>query len=368
MAGNSFGEAFRITTAGESHGRGNLVIIDGCPPGLALDEGDVAAELARRRPGHNPLVSTRSEEDRPEILSGVFEGRTTGTSLAILVVNADARSTDYDALRDAYRPGHADHTYEAKYGLRDHRGGGRASARETVARVAAGAVAKKLIRAAFGGEVLGWVSQVGVIRACVDADRVSAREIEELPDGSPNHVRCPDVDVYPAMVASIEEARRERDSLGGVAAFVARNVPAGLGEPVFDKLKADFGKALFSIPAVVGVEYGAGFEGATMRGSEHNDPFVPGPTITTETNHHGGMLGGISSGMPIFLRAAVKPPSSLPREQRSVTASGAATTVTTMGRHDPCVLPRFVPIAEAMLALVLADHWIRWCGQRSALG
>ncbi len=368
MPGNSFGEAFRITTAGESHGPGNLVIIDGCPPGLHLSPGDVAAELARRRPGRSPLASTRAEEDAPEILSGVFEGRTTGTSLAILVRNTDARSEDYDALKASYRPGHADFTYDAKYGIRDPRGGGRASARETVARVAAGAVAKKLILAAFGGEVLGWVTQIGTLQASVDPQSVSARAIEELPDGSPNHVRCPDLEASRAMAQAIEDARREGDSLGGVAAFVARNVPAGLGEPVFDKLKADLAKALFSIPAVIGVEYGSGFEGAKLRGSQHNDAFVAGPTVTTATNRHGGMLGGISSGMPILLRAAVKPVSSLPRPQSSVSATGEPVTVITTGRHDPCVLPRFVPIGEAMVALVLADHWLRWCGQRSAFG
>ncbi len=368
MPGNSFGEAFRITTAGESHGPGNLVVIDGCPPGLALAPLDIAAELKRRRPGQNPLVTTRTEDDAPEILSGVFEGRTTGTSLAILVRNADVRSQDYDALRDSYRPGHADFTYAEKYGVRDHRGGGRASARETVARVAAGAVAKKLLRAAFGGQVLGWVCQVGTVRAAIDPDAVVTTDVEEVPDGGPNFVRCPDPAAYGAMVSAIEQARREGDSLGGVAEFVARNVPAGLGEPVFDKLKADLAKALFSIPAVLGVEYGSGFAGAAMRGSEHNDAFAGGTGVVTETNRHGGMLGGISSGMPIVLRAAVKPTSSVARPQRSVTSEGAPTIVTTTGRHDPCVLPRFVPIGEAMIAIVLADHWIRWRGQRGALG
>jgi chorismate synthase len=367
VPGNSFGEAFRVTTAGESHGPANVVVIDGCPPGLALDEADLAAELARRKPGQSRLVSQRSESDVPEILAGVFEGRTTGTSLAILIRNADARGKDYEPLRDVYRPGHADYSYDAKYGLRDHRGGGRASARETVARVVAGAVAKKLIKTAFGARVIAWVSQIGSLSATVDALSVTAEGVERFADGSPNLVRCPDHAVAVQMVAAIDEARSARDSLGGVAEIVATGVPAGLGEPVFDKLKADLAKALFSIPAVVGVEYGSGFRAAAMRGSEHNDPFVPGPPIATEGNRHGGMLGGISTGMPILLRAAVKPTSSLAREQRTVTSRGEPTKVVTTGRHDPCVLPRFVPIAEAMVAIVLADHWIRWCGQRQAL-
>jgi chorismate synthase len=368
VSGNSFGQAFRITTAGESHGPANVVIIDGCPPGLPLSREEIAAELARRRPGQSRLVTQRAEADVPEILSGVFEGKSTGTSIAILIRNADARGKDYEPLRDVYRPGHADYGYDAKYGLRDHRGGGRASARETVARVAAGAIAKKLIGAAFGGTVIGWVAQVGSVRAAVDPLAVSLDVVERLPDGSPNAVRCPDPDAAARMVAAIEEAKSARDSLGGIAEITARGVPAGLGEPVFDKLKADLAKALFSIPAVVGVEYGSGFAAAAMRGSEHNDPFVPGPRgPITESNRHGGMLGGISSGMPILLRAAVKPTSSLPREQRTVNTRGEATTVITKGRHDPCVLPRFVPIAEAMVAIVLADHWIRWRGQRGAI-
>ena len=367
MPGNSFGEAFRVTTAGESHGPANVVIIDGCPPGLPLSLEEIAAELARRKPGQSRLTTRRAEADAPEILAGVFEGKTTGTSIAILIANRDAKSKDYEALREVYRPGHADFTYDAKYGRRDHRGGGRASARETVARVAAGAVAKKLIATAFGGHVLGWVAQVGAVRARIDPQTVTLEAVEQLPDGSPNIVRCPDPAAAAQMIAAIDGARRDRDSLGGVAEIVATGIPAGLGEPVFDKLKADLAKALFSIPAVVGVEYGSGFAAASMRGSEHNDPFIPGPPIATDGNRHGGMLGGISSGMPIFLRAAVKPTSSLPREQRTVTAAGNATTVATKGRHDPCVLPRFVPIAEAMVALVLADHWIRWRGQRESL-
>lgn len=373
MAGNSFGQAFRVTTAGESHGPGNVVIIDGCPPGIELAVEDLQVDLARRRPGQSKVVTQRQEADEPEILSGVFEGRTTGTSIAILVRNTDQRSRDYTEIAQTYRPGHADYTFDAKYGFRDYRGGGRSSARETVARVAAGAVAKKLIREAFGGEVLAYVKQVGPLVAEVDPDAVTFDQIERLPDGEPNIVRCPDPAVAGQMVDFIQALRKDQDSIGGTAEIVARNVPAGLGEPVFDKLKADLAKALFSLPAVLGVEYGVGFGCATLRGSENNDPFVTKTTAdgrvvtTTESNRHGGMLGGISSGLPIVLRAAVKPTSSLPREQRTVTRSGEETTIRTKGRHDPCLLPRFIPMAEAMVALVLADHWLRWRGQMEGL-
>jgi chorismate synthase len=365
MAGNSFGEVFRITTAGESHGPANLVIVDGCPPGLELTEEDLYADLARRKPGQSAVVTQRREADTPEILSGVFEGRTTGTSIAILIRNQDQRSRDYEEIKDRYRPGHADFTYDRKYGARDFRGGGRASARETVARVAAGAIAKKLIFDAFGGRVVGYTKQVGPIIAHVDDPAsVTLEQVEKLPDGAPNIVRCPDARVAPKMVELIEQARKELDSIGGVAEIVAAGVPAGLGEPVFDKLKADLGKALLSLPAVLGVEYGIGFRCATLRGSENNDLFVnTGGNIETQTNRHGGMLGGISSGMPIVLRAAVKPTSSLPRPQLTVTRSGESTEIRTLGRHDPCLLPRFVPMAEAMVALVLTDHWLRWCAQ-----
>jgi chorismate synthase len=368
MAGNSFGQALRITTAGESHGPGNVVIIDGCPPGIGLQVEDLLADLARRRPGQSKIVSQRQEEDAPEILSGVFEGRTTGTSIAILVRNTDQRARDYSDIRDKYRPGHADYTYDCKYGIRDYRGGGRASARETVIRVAAGVVAKKLISAACGGRVVGYVKQVGPIVAEVpDPAAVALEQVEQLPDGSPNSVRCPDAQAAAAMLKLIEQVRKDRDSVGGIAEVVATGIPAGLGEPVFDKLKADLGRALLSVPAVLGVEYGVGFGSAALRGSECNDEFMISPDggarVGTLTNRHGGMLGGISSGLPIVLRAAVKPTSSLPREQRTVTRDHTPTTITTRGRHDPCLLPRFVPIAEAMVALVLADHWLRWRGQ-----
>ena len=419
MPGNSFGQAFRITTAGESHGAGNLVIVDGCPPGLPLGVEDLLPDLARRRPGQSAIVTQRDEPDAPEILSGVFEGRTTGTSIAILIRNRDQRSRDYSAIQDKYRPGHADHTYDAKYGFRDYRGGGRSSARETSVRVAAGAIAKKLIAERFGGRVVGYVKQVGDVMAEVpDPSAVTLDRVERLPDGRPNIVRCPNAAAAERMVALIEKMRAAQNSIGGVAEIVATGVPAGLGEPVFDKLKADLGKALFSLPAVLGVEYGVGFGCATLRGTESNDVFysagsgagapgsasagsgagAPGsdetpprgdetvsggdqggsgdagpaaspagrgpgvPHIATRTNRHGGMLGGISSGMPIVLRAAVKPTSSLPQQQQTVTRDGEPTTIATKGRHDPCLLPRFIPMAEAMVALVLADHWLRWRG------
>lgn len=367
MPGDSFGHTFRISTAGESHGPGNVVIIEGCPPGVGLTEADLAKDLARRRPGQSRIVTPRDEPDVPEILSGVFEGQTTGTAIAILIRNTDQRGRDYADIKDKYRPGHADYTYDAKYGARDYRGGGRSSARETSVRVAAGVVAKKVIASAFGGTVVGYVRQVGSIVADVpDPAAVTLDQVETLPSGEPNIVRCPDPDRAAEMVALIEQVREQRDSIGGVAEIVATGVPAGLGEPVFDKLKADLAKALFSLPAVLGVEYGIGFGAATLRGSENNDLFFvadtagAGSTIATRSNRHGGMLGGISSGMPIVLRAAVKPTSSLPQEQPTVTRSGEPTTVSTKGRHDPCLLPRFVPMAEAMVAIVLADHWLRW--------
>jgi len=371
MPGNTFGHSFRITTAGESHGPGNVVIIDGVPSGIPLSVDDLRVDLRRRRPGQSPLVTQRQEEDEPEILAGVFDGRTTGTSIAILIRNTDQRSGDYSDIRDKYRPGHADYTFDARYGFRDYRGGGRSSARETTARVAAGVIAKKLIAQEFGGEVIGYVAQVGSIRAHVpQPELVTLQQVETLPDGSPNFVRCPDYAAAAKMVALIDEVRRDTDSIGGISEIVATNIPAGLGEPVFDKLKADLAKALFSLPAVLGVEYGIGFRCAEMRGSENNDIFVAeaseaGPKIHTTTNRHGGMLGGISSGMPIVLRAAIKPTSSLAKEQATVTRDGQPTTIRTKGRHDPCLLPRFVPMGEAMVAIVIADHWLRWKAVRS---
>lgn len=360
MAGNSFGQLFRITTAGESHGPGNIVIIDGVPPGMDLSEDDLRPDLARRRPGQSKLVTQRQESDEPQILSGVFEGRTTGTSIAILIPNTDQRSHDYSDIKDKYRPGHADYTFDQKYGFRDYRGGGRSSARETTARVAAGAVAKKFLAECFGVNILAYVTQVGDIKADIpNPAAVTLEQIEATP------VRCPDPAAAEKMIDLITDIRAQEDSIGGVSEIVATGVPAGWGEPVFDKLKADLGKALFSLPAVVGVEYGAGFSVATARGSENNDIFVTTPEgISTETNRHGGMLGGISSGLPIVLRCAIKPTSSLSREQPTVTRDGQTTTIATKGRHDPCLLPRFAPMAEAMVAITLADHALRQRAQR----
>ena len=374
MAGNSFGQAFRITTAGESHGPGNVVIIDGVPPGIPISVEDLLVDLNRRKPGQSKIVTQRKEADHPEILSGVFEGITTGTSLAILIRNEDQRSKDYSDIKDKYRPGHADYTYDAKYGFRDYRGGGRSSARETNVRVAAGVVAKKILSAAFGGRIIGYVTQVGHLKAKIsDPTSITAAQVETFSDGSLNPVRCPDRDLARQMFDFIDSVRKDGDSIGGVAEIAAINVPAGLGEPVFDKLKADIAKALFSIPAVLGVEYGSGFGCATMRGSENNDHFIAeesdesgASVIGTDTNRHGGNLGGISTGQPLVFRAAVKPTSSLLIEQPTVTSQGEATTIRTKGRHDPCLLPRFVPIAEAMIAITLADHWLRWRAQCAA--
>jgi len=374
MPGNSFGQSFRITTAGESHGPGNVVIIDGVPSGIPLSVDDLRPDLARRRPGQSHIVTQRDEADEPEILSGVFEGRTTGTSLAILIRNTDQRSKDYSDIKDVYRPGHADYTFDAKYGFRDYRGGGRSSARETTARVAAGAVAKKFLSMAVGARIVAYVVQVGDIRAEIgDPAAVTLEQVETLPDGSPNIVRCPDPAAAGRMVSLIEQVRKEGDSIGGAAEIVATGIPAGLGEPVFDKIKADLAKALFSLPAVLGVEYGIGFGCVEMRGSAHNDLFMRGPdardgsrTIQTRTNRHGGMLGGITTGMPVVLRAAVKPTSSLPIPQDTVTKDAEPASIRTKGRHDPCLLPRFIPMAEAMVAIVVADHLLRWQGQRSS--
>jgi chorismate synthase len=380
MAGNTFGKLFRVTTAGVSHGPGYLCIIDGCPAGLDLSVEDLLPDLARRRPGQSKLTTQRDEADTPEIWSGVFEGKTDGTPIGLLFRNADQRSSDYSDIKEKYRPGHADFTFDAKYGVRDYRGGGRSSARETICRVAAGAVAKKLL-AREGIRVLGYVRQVGPVTADIpDPTAITLDQVEATP------VRCPVPAAAAAMIELIETVRKDRDSIGGVCELVAVGVPPGLGEPVFDKLKADLGKALLSLPAVLGFEYGAGFAVANLRGSQNNDAFVPSPRqprleptstgvkpteqrafepgITTETNRHGGMLGGISSGLPIVCRVAVKPTSSIPRSQRTVTRSGEPTEISVKGRHDPCLLPRFVPMGEAMVALVLVDHLLRMRANR----
>jgi chorismate synthase len=358
MPGNSFGERFRVTTAGVSHGPGYLCIIDGCPPGLPLSVDDLLPDLARRRPGQSKLVTQRQEGDIPELWSGVFEGKTDGTPIGLLFRNADQRSADYSDIAEKYRPGHADFTFDAKFGFRDYRGGGRSSARETVCRVAAGAIAKKLL-AGQGVHVLGYVRQVGDVKANIsDPTAVTLEQVEATP------VRCPEPAAASKMIALIEQVRKDQDSIGGISELVAVGVPPGWGEPVFDKLKADLAKALLSLPAVTAFEYGAGFAVATARGSQNNDTFVVKPQgIGTETNRHGGMLGGISSGEPIVMRVAVKPTSSLPQMQKTVTRTGQPAEIVTKGRHDPCLLPRFVVMGEAMVAITLADHWLRWRSQ-----
>lgn len=354
MPANTFGERFRVTTAGVSHGPGYLCIIDGCPAGLPLSVDDLLPDLRRRRPGQSKIVTQRDEPDLPEIWSGVFDGKTDGTPIGISFKNADQRSDDYADIRDKYRPGHADYTFDAKFGFRDYRGGGRSSARETLCRVAAGAVAKKIL-GQQGIRIVGYVRQIGnVVAEIADPSAVSLEQVEATP------VRCPDPAAAQKMIELIEEVRKDRDSIGGVSELVAVGVPPGLGEPVFDKLKADLAKAMLSLPAVTAFEYGNGFAVATMRGSQNNDAFVPREGgVGTETNRHGGMLGGISSGMPVVCRVAVKPTSSLPRAQKTVTRAGEPTEILTKGRHDPCLLPRFVPMGEAMMALVLVDHWLR---------
>jgi len=354
MPANTFGERFRVTTAGVSHGPGYLCIIDGCPAGLPLSVDDLLPDLRRRRPGQSKLVTQRDEADVPDIWSGVFEGKTDGTPIGISFRNEDQRSQDYGDIRDKYRPGHADYTFDAKFGFRDYRGGGRSSARETLCRVAAGAVAKKLL-SRTGIRILGFVKQIGNVACDIsDPTAVTLDQVEANP------VRCPDPAAAQRMIDLIEEVRKDRDSIGGVCELAAIGVPPGLGEPIFDKLKADLAKAMLSLPAVTAFEYGAGFAVATMRGSQNNDAFVPrSGGIATETNRHGGMLGGISSGMPIICRVAIKPTSSLPQAQKTVTRTGEPTEILTRGRHDPCLLPRFVPMGEAMMALVLVDHWLR---------
>jgi len=353
MSGNSFGKIFKISTFGESHGPALGVVVEGCPAGLPLKEADIQKELDRRRTGQSKVTTTRKEEDRIQILSGVFEGKTTGTPIGMMVVNVDADSSKYEEIKDLYRPGHADFTYDQKYGFRDWRGGGRSSARETVGRVAAGAIAKKIL-AQHKIKVFAFTRQIGQLVA----KQFDPREIEK------NIVRCPDKKVAKQMVDAIMQARKDGDSLGGVIEVVAQGVPPGLGEPVFDRLDADLAKALMCLPAVKGVEIGAGFSVASMRGSECNDVFISkGGRITTKTNNAGGILGGISNGNDIVVRMAVKPTSSIPREQDTVTRKGKKAKIRVEGRHDPCVAPRAVPMADNMVALVLVDHLLR---QRTA--
>ncbi|MCS5691367.1 chorismate synthase [Cyanobium sp. FGCU-6] len=359
--GSSFGRLFRIHTFGESHGGGVGVLVDGCPPRLALDLDAIQAELDRRKPGQSRITTPRKEDDRVEILSGLLDGLTLGTPIAMLVRNKDQRPQDYKEMEVAFRPSHADATYQAKYGIQARSGGGRASARETIGRVAAGAIAKQLLARANGTEVIAWVRRIHDIEAEVDAADVSLDAVEA------NIVRCPDPAVAARMIERIEAIGREGDSCGGVIECVVRRAPVGLGMPVFDKLEADLAKAVMSLPATKGFELGSGFAGTLLRGSEHNDAFLPtgDGTLRTATNNSGGIQGGISNGETISLRVAFKPTATIRKAQQTINARGEATVLEAKGRHDPCVLPRAVPMVEAMVALVLADHLLRQRGQCS---
>ena len=358
--GNSFGHVFRITTWGESHGGGGGVVIDGCPPRLTLTEAEIQPDLDRRRPGQSSLVSPRQESDRVEILSGTFEGKTLGTPISLWVKNEDARPEAYSEMALKFRPSHADYTYQAKYGIRNWQGGGRTSARETIGRVAAGAVARKILREQFQVAILAYVKQVQRIQAGVDADRVTPQQVESNP------VRCPDAAAAVKMIRLIEKMRRAGDSVGGLIECVARGVPPGWGEPVFDRLEADLAKAMLSLPASKGFEVGSGFGGILLTGREHNDLFrMKGGRVRTTTNNSGGIQGGISNGENIVFRVAFKPVATVMHEQETVDGNFRNTTLKGRGRHDPCVLPRAVPMVEAMAALVLVDHAMR---QRAQCG
>lgn len=353
MAGNSFGVLFKITTFGESHGHSIGVIIDGCPAGLAIDTSFIQSELDRRRPGQSKIVTNRKEADRVELLSGVFEGKSTGTPIMLQIINQNAKSKDYDHLKDTFRPSHADYTYKEKYGIRDYRGGGRSSARETAARVAAGAIAKLFLREK-GIQIAAYVSAVGAIEvpsdSTLDLDQIEA-----------NIIRCPDEATATKMIEYIDQVRKAGDTVGGVISTQIMSVPVGLGMPVFDRLEADLAKAVLSINACKGFEIGSGFDGTKMLGSEHNDIFKTDAAgqVITETNYSGGVQGGISNGMPIHFKAAFKPVATIMQTQKSIDSSGDEVLVDGKGRHDPCVLPRAVPIVEAMTALVIADHILR---------
>lgn len=365
--GSAFGQLFRISTFGESHGGAVGVVVDGCPPRLPVTVDDIQRDLDRRRPGQSRITTPRSEPDQAEILSGLFEGRTLGTPIAILVRNTDARPGAYADFKDIYRPSHADYTYEAKYGIRDWQGGGRASARETVGRVAAGAIARKLLQVVARVEVLAYVSRAHTIEAAIDPATVTAAAVDAT------IVRCPDAAAAIAMIERIDAARRAGDSLGGVVECVCRGVPPGLGEPVFDRLEADLARAMLSLPATKGFEIGSGFAGTRLTGHEHNDPFTVDADgrVRTTSNRSGGVQGGISNGEDIVFRVAFKPTATISQPQQTVDRSGQAVTLEARGRHDPCVLPRAVPVVEAMACLVLADHYLRQraqCGNRDAQG
>lgn len=347
--GNSFGRIFRISTFGESHGLGLGVVIEGCPAGLLIDEEFIRMEMQRRKPGQSKITTQRKEEDEFQILSGVFEGKSTGTPIGLIIMNTDQKSKDYSHIADKFRPSHADYTYFEKYGIRDYRGGGRSSARETAARVAGGAIAKMLLQH-YGVSIQAYVSQVGDLKMEKSYLELDLAQTEE------NIVRCPDQEMAEKMIEYIDEVRKSRDTVGGIVSCVAKGVPPGLGEPVFDRLHAELGKAMLSINAVKGFEYGSGFEGVKMRGSEHNDAYYQdGDRVRTRTNNSGGIQGGISNGEDIYFNVAFKPVATIMQDQESVNESGDSVTVSGKGRHDPCVVPRAVPIVEAMAALVLAD-------------
>ena len=351
---NSFGHLFRITTWGESHGGGVGVVVDGCPPKLELTEADIQPDLDRRRPGQSKIVSPRKEADQVKIVSGTFEGKTLGTPICMWVKNEDARPEAYSEMATKFRPSHADYTYQAKFGIRNWQGGGRSSARETIGRVAAGAIAKKILRQRYGVEVLAYVQQVQRLQAAIDVENVSAKQIES------NIVRCPDALAAEKMINLIEQVRKDGNTVGGIVAGVARGVPAGWGEPVFDRLEADLGKAMLSLPASKGFDIGSGFGGIELTGREHNDPFrAKGRKVYTTSNWSGGIQGGISNGQTIYFRVAFKPVATVMHEQDTVDNELHNTTLTGRGRHDPCVLPRAVPMVEAMTALVLIDHALR---------
>lgn len=357
MPGNQIGQAFRVTTFGESHGKSVGVVIDGCPAGLDIDLEFVQAELDRRRPGQSKITTQRQEADRVEFVSGLFKGKTTGAPLCAMIPNTDARPGDYDHLEDRFRPSHADYTYEVKYGHRDHRGGGRSSARETAARVIAGAVAKQYLRG-LGIQIYAFVSQVGSIGLTRPWNEL--RNELDLAQTEMTPVRCPDLQAAEKMIELIQQTRKDGDTIGGIVTGIIRNCPPGLGEPVFDRLHADLGKAMLSINAVKGFEYGSGFAGIELRGSEHNDAFAnQDGKIVTLTNHSGGIQGGISNGMEIYFRVAFKPVATIMKLQTSINRQGEETSVQGRGRHDPCVVPRAVPIVEAMAAITLADHLLR---------
>lgn len=348
--GSSFGNIFRVHTYGESHGIALGVVIDGCPAGLEIDEAFIQSELDRRKPGQSKITTQRKEADEFEIVSGVFEGKSTGTPISIIIRNGDQRSKDYSHIADKFRPSHADYTFHAKYGIRDYRGGGRSSARETVARVAAGAIAKLLLKH-YNITCEAYVSQVGTLRLEKPYTELKLSEAEN------NIVRCPDPETAEAMIELIDQTRKERDTIGGIVTGVIKGTPAGLGEPVFDKLHAELGKAMLSINAVKGFEYGSGFEGVKLNGSQHNDAFYQeGDQVKTKTNLSGGIQGGISNGEDIYFNVAFKPVATIMQDQESINEAGETVTVSGKGRHDPCVVPRAVPIVEAMSALVIADY------------